>query len=261
MTLCCLKQSQICFEIPLEMLRNIAETALPMPVCHQKLTPRKIIVLQKFLRFYPGTSGYTRHILMSWSLLEIKPVFTVRCCQDLWLMWTDKKVSTINYLWPSKLSYHCSLTQRKGLLCYCWTWVNEGGRWNKACISACAWPCDVRWIECACVPVCLFLGVFNVTVQMWWCAPCAVCVRASVCHSSSLCCVLRSGKAISVSVPESERKRSSGSMQHGAVQESTWELRENKQIQRRKEEEEAGWGVKLNTWREKEKEGKSSYHF
>lgn len=43
-----------------------------------------------------------------------------------------------------------------------------------------------------------------------------------------------------MSVPESERKRSlNGSVLGGAVQENTWEQRENKQSQRREEEEEA----------------------
>lgn len=47
-------------------------------------------------------------------------------------MGADKRVSTTNYLWPSKLSYHCSLKRRKpGLLCYCWKWEKEGGSWNQ----------------------------------------------------------------------------------------------------------------------------------
>ena len=60
-------------------------------------------------------------ILTSWPWLGMKPLFTVGYCQDLWLMWTDKGISTINCLWPSNLSFYCFTTQRKqGLLCYCW---------------------------------------------------------------------------------------------------------------------------------------------
>lgn len=148
----------------------------------------------------------------------------------------DKGVSTTNYLWPSKLSYYCSPTHRKqGLLCYCWMREKEWGSRNKAaCVCMGVWR-TARVYKCA---MCVFL-----------CTPCFVLFIICLCIDLSIICAQRNHRCVdwsvrwvlwpveaNGSVPESERKRSLSD--HEAVQENTWELRENKQTQRREEEEE-----------------------